>query len=240
MARSIRSPKLETRTSRLRLPVAKKPLFVRVSLGVSLGYRRNETAGTWVLRVADGKNGAWTKRISLADDLDDSDGETVLSYWEAQSRAKALAPGSDSDRPRHRPLTVEVAARTYLTSLEARNRRTAYDARRLERLFLPRFGAGRVEDLTRGQLEAWRDGLVPRTDDPEQHRRSQDTANRVLTIVKAVLNHAVRDATNNVRDDSAWRLFVLSSAWLGRARPTSPRTRSAACLRQSTIRASVI
>jgi hypothetical protein len=39
MARNIRSPKLENRTARLKLPVAKKPLFVRVSPGVPLGYR---------------------------------------------------------------------------------------------------------------------------------------------------------------------------------------------------------
>lgn len=220
MARNIRSPKLETRTNRLKLPVAKKPLFVRVSPGVSLGYRRNGTAGSWVVRVANGKGGAWTKRISLADDLDDSDGETVLTFWEAQSRAKELAAGSNSDRPRHRPLTVEAAAHTYLTSLEARNRRTAYDARRrLERLFLPKFGSNRIEDLTRGQLEAWRDSLVLRTNDPEQHRRSQDTANRVLTIVKAMLNHAVSDASNNLRDDSAWRL-VRPFQRVARARET--------------------
>jgi integrase len=71
---------------------------------------------------------------------------------------------------------------------------------------LPEFGSLRVADLTRTKLEAWRDGLVRRTDDSEQRRRSQDTANRVLTIVKALLNHAMADASYGIRDDSAWRL----------------------------------
>lgn len=207
MARNVRAPKLETRTSRLRLPVAKKPVFVRIAPGVSLGYRRNEAAGTWVLRVADGRGGSRTKRIGLADDFDGSNGQSVLTFWEAQQLAKALAGSEKGDGAPRAPLSVEIAARTYLASLEARNRRTAYDARlRLERLFLPRFSSNRIEDLTRRQLEAWRDGLVRVGGDAEQCRRSQDTANRVLSIVKAMLNHAVGDPTNGLTNDSAWRL----------------------------------
>ena len=68
MARSTRSTKLETRSARLRLPVAKKPVFVKIGPSVGLGYRRNQTAGTWVARVADGKGGNWTKAIGTADD----------------------------------------------------------------------------------------------------------------------------------------------------------------------------
>ena len=207
MPRSARAPKLESRTNRLKLPIAKKPVFVRIAPGVSLGYRRNETAGTWVVRVADGRGGAWTKRVGTADDLDESDGQGILTFWEAQNHAKAAARGEQGSEMRGAPLTVEKAAQAYLTSLEARNRRTAYDARlRLTRLFLPRFGASRIEDLTRRQLEEWRDGLVETSDDLEQGRRSRDTANRVLTIVKAVLNHAVGDRANSLNDDSAWRL----------------------------------
>ncbi|GJE61617.1 tyrosine-type recombinase/integrase [Methylobacterium trifolii] len=208
MPRSARAPKLETRTSRLKLPVARKPTFVRVVPGVSLGYRRTATAGTWVVRVADGQSGTWTKRIATADDLSDSDGNTVLTFWQAQERAKAVAQGDGEGSPkRGTPLTVELAADAYLSGLEARNNRTAYDARlRLRRLFLPRFGTMRIEDLTRRQLEAWRDGLVQKDGDAERRRRSQDTANRVLSIVKALLNHAVGDPANRISDDSAWRL----------------------------------
>ncbi|GEP07602.1 tyrosine-type recombinase/integrase [Methylobacterium oxalidis] len=207
MARSTRAPKLETRTSRLKLPVAKKPAYVRVAPGISLGYRRNETAGTWVLRVADGRGSSWTKRIGVADDFDDSDAHSVLTFWEAQTLAKAMARGAAPGSAPRAPLTVERAATAYLASLEIRNRRTAHDARlRLNRLFLPRFSAKHVSDLTRRQLEEWRDGLVRTNEDAEQRRRSQDTANRVLSIVKAMLNHAIGDPANGLSDDSAWRL----------------------------------
>ena len=42
--------------------------------------------------------------------------------------------------------------------------------------------------------------------DREAVRRSKDTANRVLSMVKALLNHALRDPTNGISDDHAWRL----------------------------------
>src|ERR1700693_3649574 len=67
MARKIRSYALENRTQRLKLPVAKKPVFVRIGSGISLGYRRNQTTGSWVLRVADGRGGARTSAIGSAD-----------------------------------------------------------------------------------------------------------------------------------------------------------------------------
>ncbi len=73
-------------------------------------------------------------------------------------------------------------------------------------MFLPSFGDRLVAELTRSQIERWRDGLVRSTDDAEQRRRSQDTANRVLTIVKAMLNHAVGDPAHGLTDDTAWRL----------------------------------
>ena len=65
MARSVRNAGLETRTARLKLPVVRKPVFIRIGRGLSLG---NQVAGTWVSRLADGKGGATAKAISTADD----------------------------------------------------------------------------------------------------------------------------------------------------------------------------
>lgn len=117
-----------------------------------------------------------------------------------------------------KPVDVDVASWACLAGFEARNQRTAYDARlRLERFFLPRFGSSRIENQTRRQVEAWRDGLVRVGEDAKQRRRSQNTADRVLSIVKAMLNHAVGDLTNGLSDDSAWRL-VRPFQQFGRAR----------------------
>jgi integrase len=206
MARSVRKAGLETRTARLKLPVARKPVFIRIGPGLSLGYRRNQIAGTWVLRIADGKGGATTRAIGAADDFSEPDGATVLDYWQAQEKAKSVARGSDgSDIAR--PLTVRRAAEVYLAVLEAKNPRTARDTRgRLNLHFLPKFGDELVGSLTKSKLEVWLNSLVLKSTDREAVRKSKDTANRVLSMVKALLNHALRDPGNGIVDDHAWRL----------------------------------
>jgi hypothetical protein len=128
MPRSVRNSKLETRTARLKLSIARKPVFIRIGPSLSLGYRRNKTEGTWVLRVADGKGGAVTRAIGAADDFSEPDGASVLDFWQAQEKAKSVARGSDGTEIA-KPLTVRRAADVYLSVLEAKNPRTARDAR---------------------------------------------------------------------------------------------------------------
>jgi hypothetical protein len=51
MARRARSSRLETPEERRKLPVSKKPVFAaKIGRGLTLGYRRNQTGGTWVVR----------------------------------------------------------------------------------------------------------------------------------------------------------------------------------------------
>ena len=206
MPTKIRSSVLENRTQRLKLPVAKKPLFVRIGPGISLGYRRNQTAGTWVLRVADGRGGARTAAIAYADDHDAADGQKFLDYWQAQDRAKAAAR-IENGAAGSPLLTVRAVAKTYLQWLSAKNARTAADTSgRLEKHFLPKFGDHLVVSLTKTRLDAWLASMVISSDDPERVRRSKDSANRVLSMVKALLNHATRDPAYGLSDDTAWRL----------------------------------
>lgn len=209
MARNVRAPKLENRSGRLKLPVEKKPVFVRIGDGLSLGYRRNTTAGTWVLRVADGKGGSATRAIGAADDYEDADGARVLTFWQAQARARELARPADpvNDAPAVvAPLTVQAAVNDYLAWMEAKNPRAAADTRqRLAKHFLPVFGPVLIADLTKTKLERWL-GTMVKKGDPEEARRSKDSANRVLSMVKAALNRAASDPANGIRDDSAWRL----------------------------------
>ena len=70
---------------------------------------------------------------------------------------------------------------------------------------MPRSGAFRVVDLTKTQLDGWRASLVKQSDDKEVVRKSKDSANRVLTMLKAFLNHAWNDEKNAIPSDQAWR-----------------------------------
>src|SRR5262249_10914873 len=113
-----RSSTLETRTARLELPVRKKPhKFTSIAPGIRLGYRRCKGAGTWVVKVADGHGGNWTKGFAVADDHDDANGEHVLDFCQAQDKARALARGSVDDG---RPCTVAEALDAYAADLKAR------------------------------------------------------------------------------------------------------------------------
>ena len=72
--------------------------------------------------------------------------------------------------------------------------------------FLIKFGDELVTSLTKSKLEGWLNSMAMKSPDREAVRRSKDTANRVLSMVKALLNHALRDPANGITDDHAWRL----------------------------------
>jgi integrase len=181
VVRRARAAKLETRSSRLRLPVAKKPVFVKIGLRVGLGYRRNQTAGTWVLRVADGKGGNWTKAIGFADDFDEPNGNTTLDFWQAQDRARAIARVDRGDHGDGKPVTVLRALDLYEGDLKTRGGDVGNVAR--VRLHLPETLADKkVALLTARDLRNWRDGLV-------KHLAAA-TVNRTASALKAALNLA--------------------------------------------------
>ena len=107
MARKVRHSSLETRTARLKLAVRRKPYSgPSLARGVALLYRRNKTNGTWVLKASDGHGKYWTKAIGESDDYDESDGKTILTFFEAQDVAKKLARGARGRRPPRSPSMV--------------------------------------------------------------------------------------------------------------------------------------
>jgi integrase len=200
MARSIRASTLETRTARLKLPVAKKPLFVKIALRVGLGYRRNQTTGTWVARVADGKGGNWTKVIATADDFEDADGGAILDFWQAQRRARTIARGG-TDGDDSKPITVEQALDRYEADLKTRGGDVANVAR--IRLHLSEALARKtVALLTARDLRGWRDGLTKK-------KLAPATANRSSGSFKAALNLAA-DHDERIASRGAWEKGLAS------------------------------
>ena len=178
MARSTRSSTLETRGARLKLPIAKKPVFVKIGRGIGLGYRRNRTAGTWVARVANGNGGNWTKAIGNADDFDDAEGTAILDYWQAQEKARTLGRG-ERGAGSSKPLIVKEALDVYEADLRTRGGDIHNVARvrgHLSQAMLDRV----VALLTSRELRRWRDGLAKSL--------APATVNRTTTALKAALN----------------------------------------------------
>jgi integrase len=159
MARRVRHSSLETRTARLKLAVRRKPYSgPSLARGVALLYRRNKTNGSWVLKASDGHGAYWTKAIAEADDHDESNGKTILTFFEAQDQAKKLARGGD-DSADSAPISVDSALTAYRRDLEARSA-NPYNAD-WPRLHLTSVLLSKpVALLTSTELKKWRDGLL--------------------------------------------------------------------------------
>lgn len=197
MARSMRAPSLESRTARLKLRVSKKPIWVRIGHGVSLGYRRNQGPGAWVLRVADGKGGHWTKALAVADDYDTTNGGSILDFWQAQDRARAIGlPARHGEDSGGKLGTVKEAVDAYETDLKARGGDVG-NATRI-RLHLPDALAKKtVATLAVRDFKPWRAALT-------KAKLTPSAINRVNSCLKACLKLAA-DQDERIVNLGAWQ-----------------------------------
>jgi integrase len=212
VARNIRSAQLETRTARLKLELRKKPYTVRVAPGVRLGYRRNAAVGTWSVIAADGKSGNWVRKFGIADDHEEANGEQVLTFWEAQERARKLARGGkygeEEDDP-GRPATVREALDAYQADLIARGGDVHNVAR--VRGHLPNtLGGKAVALLTARELRRFRDNLLAKMLRPS-------SVNRNSSPLRAALNLAAAH-DQRINNHTAWRIGLATIFDAARAR----------------------
>jgi hypothetical protein len=89
MARTVRNPKIDTRTARSRLAERREPYWTVLSTGCALGYRRGAKGGTWIGRFRDDENHQHCSPLGAADDARDADGLSAFSFSQAQERARA-------------------------------------------------------------------------------------------------------------------------------------------------------
>jgi integrase len=191
MVQQLQSSKLGSRTSRLKLPIQKKPYFVKLDRGLALGYRRTQTAGTWVMRVT--KDGVdWTQTIAKADDHEDSNETDILTYGEAQTRAREFAKG---DKPASTG-TVADALDKYEADLRSRGGDVNNVAR--VRAHLPQKLARKlVSSAAKADFKSWMEEL--------RGHMGPDSVNRTATAMRAALNLAADDAGGRITNREAWR-----------------------------------
>jgi integrase len=188
--------KLASRTARLALPVRKKPHdFANVDgeRGLSIGYRRNDGAGTWVLRLSDGKGGASTSRLATADDYEDADNERVLDFRQACERARAVSRGAKGIAA---PTTFSSALDAYEADLKSRGGDAA-SVNRVRKHLPAAVSSKLVGALTVAELRRWRDQLT-------ESRLARGSVRRVMKVAGAALNHAA-SLDPRISDRSAWK-----------------------------------
>lgn len=250
MARTKRSAKLDTWNARKKLPMGKmsqEPL----APGQYLAYRRpaSGAAGSWFARWSADK-GILQTRLGTADDYSTADGEGVLTFAQAQTKAEVWFDQQDHEARmaldgvarKRGPFTVSSAMESYFEDAERRGvKGLDRDRQRASLWILPELGSIEVVKLSRPRIETWqrkmaeaprrvrtkapkdpnvpapkpRNFKVPRPPKPtptpavpvapteDDKRARKDTANRVLSILKAALNHALD--RGQVKHGGAWQ-----------------------------------
>lgn len=222
MARHVRDPKLDTRSARSKLVQRREPYWRTIAGGLSIGYRKGASGGTWIARHYSTGQGRQYRSIGAADDVADADSVHVLSFDQAQDLARKWLGNLARDHgPRLGPYTVNNAVDDYLAHLEndGRGAHAVTDARsRVEAFIRPALGRLDIAALTTERLRDWRDSLAKtparvRTSKgcAQEHRQIGEdgrrarraTANRTWTVLRAALNHAFHNG--KVESDIAWR-----------------------------------
>jgi integrase len=220
MAKTVRDSKLDSRAAREKLKQGAKPYYRAIDLGLHLGYRKGKTGGKWVMRRYVGDEKYVVETIGTADDFSDADGAEILSFHQAQAKARAAVADRKGMKPAE-PFTVDRALDAYLERMVSEHSKSVADARnRVDNLIRPRLGQMLVSELMRDEITKWRNAIAirprhvrgkkgqasralaaPTTDD--EKRRRHASANRTLTILRAALNQAFRDG--KAASDVAWR-----------------------------------
>jgi integrase len=213
MARRVRDASLESRTARAKLEPRGKPYYRSIGPGLHLGYRKGDGARRWVARVY--SEGQYkVEVIADADDIMDADGINILNFGQAQDRARALITKKPVG-----PYTVAEAIAAYIVHLEGRS--TCKETAARLAASVPQSLQDRpVDGLARQELVDWHRDIAkqpPRVrtskggplayrevdfGDPEVARKRKVSANLLLIMLKAALNHALLE--EKVSSNKAW------------------------------------
>ena len=226
MARTIRDTSLESRAARLKLEERRKPYYRLISQGCHIGYYKGSRGGSWIARYHLGSGKYKEKKLGLADDIQDANGVTVLSFAQAQEKARAWfnqAAADDPDGfPDYSTYTVKDACDEYMQWIKSH--RKSYKSMRysVDSLIVPELGHIKIAQLSTKRIRDWQEALstkpprkrsskfekqqyyeIEDPDDPDYLRKRKASANRILSVLKAALNKAYQDG--KVPNDNAWR-----------------------------------
>lgn len=212
MARTIRDASLGSREARLKLKAGRRH-WRSIHEGLALCYRRGGNgSGTWSVRHRL-SNGTYALRaLGTADDHADANGHDILNFTQAQKRA--LEQGELAKRDEGvilNPATVGEAAEKYMKWFREHRKSVEETERSVNVFILPTFRDRRIASLKAPEIRAWLEEIAaqparlrtsrfssaqrykaaPKTADEKRARRA--TANRILSVFKAILNKAFVD-----------------------------------------------
>jgi integrase len=234
MAGTVNHKRFESPTARSRLKRGRQGHWQALIEGrVHLGYqcKKGEPAGRWLLRQYIGNGRYHVEALGRADDAANADGVTVLSHEQAEAKArkKVALPMTNQG-----PLTVRAAWDRYLVAKRGAGKSVEGDVSRATCHILPALGDLVVKELTTDRLRLWL-ATVARTPgqlrsnrgkpvyktapmNDERLRQRKLTANRILALLKAVLNFSYDDGLIDNRDAWGRRLKPFGNVVVARDR----------------------
>ncbi|MGB5835194.1 MAG: tyrosine-type recombinase/integrase [Thiohalocapsa sp.] len=204
MARQARDARLETRDARARLKVQHEPYWRQIHAGLFVGYRKGTTGGVWIARIMEGARYR-KKRLGIADDHQDADGDNVLTFAQASRRTMAIADGdielSEINRGGY---SVADACGDYLADYKTRGKDYSGADQNFRKHIERQIGGVVLKKLTADRIRKWRNALAE-TDstDPDTIRKRKATANRIFNVLRAALTFAYQN--DKLETDRAWR-----------------------------------
>ena len=221
MARSARDKKLDNRTARFKLATGKR-YWLPIGKGLALGYRRTQEGyGTWSARLMLPTNKYALRALGAADDQQDANGVDVLSFYQAQDKARTvLDEVKTAGGILVKPITVKEASEIYLKWHRENRKGLSVVESALRVHILPTLGDIKLSKLTTTALRSWfakvassparlRTGKFakkvnhrPAPKTAVEKKARQSTANRILTVLKAILNKACAD--EYITGSAAW------------------------------------
>jgi integrase len=238
MAGTVKHAKLESQSARARLKRGRQPHWQALVEGrVHLGWqcRKGDLVGRWLLRRCSGNNQYRMQTLGRADDAARADGADVLSFEQAKAKAHAMvaSPNGNGNGAIVR-LTVRQAMHRYIDYKHQKGQPVGDLISRTNVHIIPTLGDLVVSELTAEQLRRWLATMAtapaqrraknnkpqyrpePTTDEEIRQRRA--SANRVLTMLKAALNHAYDEGHVANRDAWGRRLAPFEKVEVARVR----------------------
>jgi integrase len=192
--------KLKTRTGRASLPSRRKPYKGSpIAPKVYCVYRKPLAGpGSWsrlspTMSPTTGQMLMTLERFALADDVEPANGITVMDRYQARAEALKRARGSEGGG---KAIAVDAAVKDYAKDLEVRGG-IAYNVTSLRHHLSEAMLARLVGDLTKEELEGWRDALVDKG-------LTWNSANRYGKSLKAALALAAR-RDKRILNTAAWK-----------------------------------
>lgn len=230
MPRTLLEAPLTTPTARRALKPGEKPYWRKLDAEVHLGYRKKSREGCWLVRWRNRVGQYRHDEVGVADDAMPADGENVLNFNQASSRARAIVVQRRADETAAAAgpvLTVRTAVDEYIAERERNAQDRKRDARsRLTRHVLSApLAEVPLHTLTEGDLTSWRKAL-PAT-------LSTGGVRRAVNDLKAALNATSR----TYRARLPAHLVVVIRNGLATPKASAPAAREAQVLTDEEVRA---